>query len=248
MKALSTLLLLSVAAHAQIVFDATSKELNAPPDANKIHCDFAFENKGKETVSIARYESTCSCMSVQISNGGKLDYAPGEKGVLRANFNMENFSGHVDKHVKLWMKGDADDAPTHSLVVGVNIPVLVDMQPKTVEWVKGDSMSPKIITVTMNHSEPIKLLKASSSNENFSVAVKTIEEGKKYELSVTPQVVEADRPGIAVLHLETDCKIEKQKKQMAFAIVRNERIAVAAPAAPQLGAPNRAAAETAGNK
>lgn len=243
MKTLSALLLFSAVAHAQLVFDATKKELNATPDADKIHCDFVFENKGKETVTIDRYESTCSCMNVQINNGGKLVYAPGEKGVLRANFNMENFSGHVDKNVKLWIKGDADDSPTHTLVVGVNIPVLVEMSPKTVEWVKGDDMSAKTITVTMNHSEPIKLLKATSSNPSFTVEVKTIEEGKKYELLVKPQPMD-DRPGIAVLHLETDCSIAKQKKQMAFAIVRNERIAVAAPGSPQLGPAPRAAAET----
>lgn len=233
MKTLISLFFLSLVAHAQLVFDAKQKVLHAPADADRIHCDFNFENKGKENITIARYESTCSCMSVQISDGGKLQYAPGEKGVVRALFSMENFSGHVDKVVNIWLKGDPEDAPSCQLTVSVNIPVLVEMVPKTVEWVKGQELAPKSIVVTMKHSEPIKITKAISSNEMFALAIKVIEEGKKYEIVVTPTMSDPNRPGIAVIHLETDCKIKKQQKQMAFAIVRDQRVtAPATPAAP----------------
>lgn len=82
MKSILLLLLtLTASLRAELVFDAQRKEIQAPPDAQKIVCDFFFENKGKDVIKIDRYESTCSCMSVQINQGGKREYAPGERCV-----------------------------------------------------------------------------------------------------------------------------------------------------------------------
>jgi hypothetical protein len=219
---LLTLLSLSSLLHAGLTFDAQKKEIKAPPDARVIVCDFFFENKGKETVKIARYESTCSCMSVQINQGGKLEYAPGERGILRANFDMENFTGEVDKNVVLWMEGDSEAEPSFILVVHVAIPVLVDIQPRTLEWQGPGPWQAKSMKIVMNHTEPIQLLRATLNNPCFESELKTISVGKEYELTVKPLVKPDAVPGMAVIHMETDCKIEKQKKQMAFVVVRHD--------------------------
>jgi hypothetical protein len=220
---------------AELVFDALKKEIKAGPDARQIICDFYFENKGDKTVSIASYESTCSCMAVMVNQEGKLDYAPGEKGVMRATFDMENFTGEVDKNVLIWMKGDPEAKPSIILVVNVIIPVLVDIQPRTLEWSGPAPWEKKSIKVEMNHSEPIKILRASIGNPMFESEVKTITEGKSYEVIVTPLAKPDAPPGMAVIHIETDCKIDKQKKQMAFAVVRPDIVKPSPAPAPQLG-------------
>ena len=214
------LLALTLNLRAELEFDAIKKELKAGPGARQISCDFTFENKGSKPVNISRYESTCSCMSVQINQGGKLHYAPGEKGVIRANFNMENFSGEVDKNVLLWLEGDSDAKPSITLVVHVIIPVLVDIQPKTLEWKGAGPWEAKTMKIVMNHSEPIRIIDTRLGNPCFEKELKTIVEGKEYELIVTPLMKPDTPPGVAVIHIETDCKIDKQKKQMAFAVVR----------------------------
>jgi hypothetical protein len=48
--------------------------------------------------------------------------------------------------------------------------------------------------------------------------LKTVEEGKKYDLVVTPGSIDA--PGLAVIRIETDCGISKHRVQQAFAVVR----------------------------
>jgi hypothetical protein len=236
MKTLFTLFaLLPFLAQAQLTFDALRKELNAPPDASKISCDFAFENKTDKDIEIARFESTCSCISAQIGNGGKLKYAPGEKGVIRANFDMQNYAGKVDKLVNVWIKGDPDDKPSLNLVVVVNIPVLVELSPKTAEWSLTEKMEPKTIKIKMNHSEPIKITSTSVSNPIFTAELKTITEGKEYDLIVTPVGKLDNKAGIGMIHIETDCKIAKQRKQIAFAIVRNAPVTSSVAGDAQLG-------------
>lgn len=224
---------LTLSLRAELVFDALKKDIHADPGALRISCDFMFENKGAKTVRVERYESTCSCMSVEINQGGKVEYAPGEKGILRANFNMENFVGDVDKNVLIWMEGDEEAKPSIVLVVQVHIPVLVDIQPRTLEWEGSAPWEAKTMKITMKHTEPIRILETRMGNPSYHTELKTIEEGKSYELLVQPLDKPDAPPGMAVVHFETDCKIDKQKKQMAFFVVRPK--APAPSVAPQLG-------------
>ena len=67
---------------------------------------------------------------------------------------------------------------------------------------------------------------ASSAEVPFTILLpafvtselKTVEEGKRYDLVVTP--TNLDAPGIGVFRIETDCAIKKHRIQQAFAIVR----------------------------
>src|SRR5690606_38524647 len=118
---------------AGLEFAETLKEIHPKADAKTVSADFKFTNTGDKPVTISKYDAACSCMSVQIS-GGKLHYAPGESGVVRANFDMGNFAGTVDKTVALWLKGDREDQPSGQLTVRVHIPVLIELEPKTLNW------------------------------------------------------------------------------------------------------------------
>ncbi len=206
--------------NAELVFDSQKKDIHAPPDATKIFCDFAFENKGKEVIKIERYKATCSCMSVELLQDGKLEFGPGEKGVLRANFDMQNFIGEVNKNVVLWLAGDKESAPSHTLVVHVIIPTLVEIQPRTLEWQGKGPWDAKVMKIHMNHTEPIEIVRVTMNHPCFELEWKTMEKGKDYELTIKPLMKPDVTPGMAVVHIETDCSIEKQKKQLAFVLVR----------------------------
>lgn len=230
--------LLTSLLRAELFFETKRKEIQAGPDAQRVICDFSFENRTDKTVTIANYESTCSCMSVQINHDGKRVYAPGEKGILRANFDMENFTGEVDKQVLLWLEGDPESTPSIRLVVHVVIPTLVDMQPRTLVWEGPGPWQAKTMKVRMQHTEPIRILKASLNNPSFSFSWKELVEGKEYEITVQPLENQETPPGVGVIHIETDCSIRKQKRHMAFVNVLRDR--AVAPHQPQLGpAPRR---------
>jgi hypothetical protein len=193
------------------------KEVHAPADAKTVTADFEFTNRSDKPVSIAKYDSGCSCLAVTIRDG-KLRYEPGESGVVRSVFSMGNFSGSVDKIVALWLDNDPMENPSLKLTVRVHIPVLVAMEPKTLKWDLGGKLEPKVIQIRMNHDKPIHVTSVTSTSEAFKHELKTIEDGKSYELVVTP--TETESPGLGIFRVETDCDLEKHRIQQAFASVR----------------------------
>ncbi|MDB6078168.1 MAG: hypothetical protein JWO82_1915 [Akkermansiaceae bacterium] len=202
---------------AGLKFDSTRKEIDAPPDATVIKARFSFVNDGQEPVTITRADAGCSCVVVALE-GDKKTYAPGEKGTVQADFDMSNFSGIAEKQVGVWVKGDSEDKPSALLNIQVKIPVLIQAEPKTLFWDIGSKPEPKTVTLTMNYTDPIHILEVSGANPNYTQVLKTIEDGRKYELTITPKTTA--QVDIAVFHIDTDCKIQKHRSQRVFTSVR----------------------------
>ncbi len=217
--AILILLMAAGPARAELVFPELLKEAHAPPDARTVTVDFPFSNKGDKPVVIKKYDAACSCIGAQIK-GGKLTYAPGEKGLIRTTFGLGNFSGVIDKSLQLWVDGDAKDKPSFTLTVRVHIPELVKIEPKTLKWSVGEAPTPKSITIKMDFEKPIKILAVSGSNENFTQKLETVRDGEEYRLTVTP--ADTSTPGIGVLRTETDCPIARHRIRQAFLIVRRQ--------------------------
>ncbi len=198
-------------------FDEKIVSIKAPPDAKVVTAEFKFSNAGGAPVTIKKHDASCSCMTVEIS-GGKLTYQPGEGGIIRANFDMGNFSGSVDKTVLLWVNDDPQNQPSVQLTTRVEIPVLVALEPKTLHWDIASKPETKVIRLTMRHDKPVHVKSVSSASEAFGHELKTIKEGEEYELHITPKEIEV--PGLAIFRIETDCEIARHRTQQAFAVVR----------------------------
>ncbi len=202
---------------AGLDFPSTLREVHAPANAKVVTADFEFTNRSGESVTVAKVNPTCSCIAVKIKDG-KLRYAPGESGLIRAEFDMGNFSGVVDKVVAVWLDGDPTDQPSVALTVRVHIPVLVSLEPKTLKWDLGGKGEPQTVRIAMHHTQPIHVTGVNSTSEAFAFELKTLEDGKSYELIVTPEDIMT--PGLAVLRIETDCDIPKHRTLQAFAVIR----------------------------
>jgi len=211
------LALLACSHAAGLDFTETRKELHAPPEAKVVTMDFDFTNRTDKPVTIRKYDAACSCVSVKIQ-GGKLRYEPGESGVVRTEFDMGNFVGAVDKSVLMWLDDDTEAKPSTILNVHVVIPNIVSLEPKTLKWEVNGKPNPQTIRINMTHTKPIKIVSISCTSKAYSHDLKTIEEGKSYELVVTP--LDVTTPGLAIYRLTTDCQIDKFKVQQAFAQVR----------------------------
>jgi hypothetical protein len=198
-------------------FAQTLLELSVAADAKTTVADFAFVNHTADSVVIDRVEKTCTCLSVQVS-GGKLQYAPGEKGVIRATFELDNLVGEVEKSLTLFLAGDPADKPSHTLAVRVRIPVLVNMSDKTLKWSVGGKPERQKIDIEMVHTKPIRVLSTQCSMDGINLELKTIEDGHRYELWVTPASTAA--PMLALIRLETDCEIPRHRVHQVFALIR----------------------------
>lgn len=199
-------------------FDELTKEIRADADARSVTADFTFKNESAEEVIIDRYDAACTCINAQIK-GGQLVYKPGDTGVIRAAFDTSLFSGTEEKTVAVWLKGDPSNKPSITLTTRVIIPVLVEVEPKTLIWETGEKVGPKTVTLTMHHNEPIRVNKVSGADARFTQELKVIEEGKKYEIVVTPASTE--KVGMGVIHVETDCSVQRHRSQRIFTVVRH---------------------------
>lgn len=206
----------------KLTFVEPSKELDAAADVTTLTADFDFTNQTDKPVTIVKSDPGCSCVSVQISDG-KLRYEPGESGKIRAKFDMANFSGSVEKAIALWLDNDGPENPSMVLKLKVNIPVLVALEPKTLKWDVNGKADPQIIDIKMMEGETIHVKSLSSSSKSFGYELKTLEDGKHYQMLVTP--FDLSNAGMAVFRVETDCKMEKHRLLNAFAVVRRPAVA-----------------------
>lgn len=201
---------------AGLEFSEPLKEVNAPADAATVTADFNFTNKGDKPVTIAKADPTCSCLKVQIS-GGKLKYLPGESGVIRTTFEMGNFAGTVDKVLAIYLDTDPTNKPSLQLTLRVHIPVLIALEPKTVKWETGGKADAQTIQIRIAEGKTIRVTSVKSSSDSFKCELKTLEEGKKYDLVITPQVM--DSPAMAVIRIDTDCELKNHRTQQGFAVI-----------------------------
>ena len=204
-----------------LTFTETLKELKPAPEETLVTVDYPFTNNSGKTVIIKEAGGGCSCMSVQVSDGKKA-FAPGESGVIRANFDMGTFWGTVDKVVSIWAEGDPEAAPSQLLTLRVHIPVLIEAEPKTVKWDVGEAAEAKTIKIRMMGDKPIHI-KSIDPRGGFTQELKTIEDGKSYELSIKPASTKAI--AIGIFRINTDCEIERHAVQQVFAAIRNSDVA-----------------------
>ena len=151
-------------------------------------------------------------------SGGKLTYGPGEIGVLRAVFNIGNASGTVEKTISLWPDIDPATHPANqSLNVRIHIPTLITLEPKTLKWDSGSKLEPQTLHIRIAEGKPIHVTAIQPSTEQFSCELKAIEQGRNYDLVVTPR--DTTLLGLCVLRIVTDCEIQKHQIQQVFAVV-----------------------------
>ncbi|MGJ8643164.1 MAG: DUF1573 domain-containing protein [Luteolibacter sp.] len=201
---------------AGLKYEKENISAEAGLDDKTISRDFKFTNESDAAVTIRAADAGCSCISVQIA-GGKMTYAPGETGTMRANFEIGSFQGTVEKPIYVWLDGDPDESPSSTVRLSVTIPTIISLEPKTVKWRIGDNAASKVIDVKMAYKKQIHITELASNNENFKVKLITVEDGKHYQIEVSPQDMEA--PGLCVIRIKTDVDVSKQRIQQVFAVI-----------------------------
>ncbi|MFC5049157.1 DUF1573 domain-containing protein [Rubritalea spongiae] len=212
--------------YAELVFSQTEEKVDAAADAKEVNVEFPFENKGDEPVVVQRFDAPCSCMYAHLEGGkkqqdGSILIAPDEKGVFKGRFELGNFKGTVEKKIVIWMDQDPDDKPSISLNTQVTIPYLIAAFPQSLMWQVGENAVEKIIEVKVDHTEPIKVIKHTSSSSNFSYTFTIKEEGKLYELKVKPKSTE--KVTFAAIRLTTDSANPRYKTVQTFMTVKPEK-------------------------
>ena len=203
--------------HAGLVFDQDPLQINPKPEDEEIEQTFTFKNTGDKAIRVTGLESSCSCLEASLD---KAVYEPGEKGTGKAKFKISSFVGKHEKFLHIYT--DDPKEPDTVMTAVIDVPALVEIEPKLLQWVMGEKADAKEFTVKINGPDPMKVTNVTSTRETFGAEVKEVTPGREYRLIVKPKVT--DSIVIGALKIETDSKIPKYQRQMAFFnVVRPEQ-------------------------
>jgi hypothetical protein len=203
------LIALAMNCQADLVLDGNVVDVKPKPEDETITVSFSFRNKGDKPVTILNLESGCSCLSSSLD---ARTYAPGASGTGKAEFKVSTFVGRHEKSVTV--ATDDPQQPQWEIPFILDVPAVVEIEPKTLQWWLGGDASEKTCVVKILTGDPIKVTQVTSTRENVSFKMETVTEGREYRITVKPNSTEEVLMG--ALKIETDSRIPKYQRQLAF--------------------------------
>jgi hypothetical protein len=203
-------------ARGALTFDHDPIEVKPRPEDDQIATTFEFTNTSDKPITVKGLESTCSCLEASMD---QRTYAPGARGSGKALFKVSSFVGRHEKTLHIYT--DYPGASEQVLTFVLEVPVVVSIEPNLLEWTLGEPAEPKTMVVKMVGPDPLHITHITPTRENVRYELKEVTPGREYQLIVTPTTT-ADIT-IGAFKIETDSKIPKYSRQMAFfSIVRPE--------------------------
>ena len=188
MKLRSSLLLIaiilcSVPAQAELVWEKTEIELHpAIGDPTAVGV-FKYQNKGDQPIHFKSAPRTsCGCTVAALQ---KNDVAPGEKGEITATFSIGDRTGLQQKTITV----DTDDPqkPQTVLTLKATITQMLELQPAFVFWQSGEDPKPKMILAKAGKGVAIKNLEVTSSSPEFTAKVEPGSGAGEFKINVQPR-------------------------------------------------------------
>ena len=213
---LSGLLLCGSAASGkdELSFKETVVPVKVAPAQDSITAAFPFTNTSGVPVTISKISVSCDCTTAGVRDN-KLTYAPGESGTVTAVMKTGNFSGTVDKDMTVHANGSA-----YKLVIRAQIPDIIRMEPRKLEWTKGAPATPKTIHITISKELPVNLTTVDLTGDAFDYEPVTVQKGKEYKIIVTPK--STDKPAFNTIGVRTDSTVPRYKRQMGFLTIKED--------------------------
>lgn len=207
----------SMLAHAEMATELPAIEVRPKPADEVVKVGFKFRNKGTKPVKILDLESSCSCLSAEMD---KAEYQPGEEGTGSAEFKVSTFVGRHEKI--LTALTDDPQQKEWEITFILDIPAVVDIEPKTLQWWTGEEPVEKTTTVKMNADTPMKITNITATRDNVEFSWKEIKAGQEYLVTVKPKTTKDVTLG--ALKIETDSTIPKYQRQLAFFSIYNKPV------------------------
>jgi len=218
-------LMISGVIAGELTFIKTLKEVTTEPDVDSVNIAFEFENRTDETITIVDFDAPCACLEARILRAGNsknVVFKPGEKGAVIGVLDFGSFSGTIDKIIKVRTSNGAVKETSTELTCRVTIPKLIKTSEENLEWQVGEKLNKRKfhIVVSEESDVPIKIVRHSlgfSSKSAFDYELKTLEDGKVYEVTVVPK--NTDKPSMGVVKFYTDSKLDRYKMVQVFLLV-----------------------------
>ncbi len=146
---------------------------------NKLYkFSFRFKNEKKYRIEILDIETPCGCTVVDVK---KFIYEPGDDGIIKGIFKVENRLGLQEKSIIL----HTDDLNNSSIRLTLKIDILneIEAKPRLLHWVKDSDIETKNVVLTIYN----KLWEVTSIEfDRSKFKLKNTKYPDNYIIEVTP--------------------------------------------------------------
>ncbi len=198
-----------VPTNATIAFESLTVDLGTVIRGESASRHITFTNSGSEPLVLIDVKTSCGCTTVQ---GAQQTVAPGGRGSFELKLDTARFIGDMAKTADV--ESNASNGVVR-LTVKAKVWSPVSLNPPGVTFgsvIKGTKVEPRVVEITVTEPEPLKLGGITCSNPYFHTEMKTVEEGRKYQLTVSVAEL-GDQPQNADLVLELG---HPKMKEMRF--------------------------------
>ena len=106
----------------------------------------------------------------------------------------------------------------YKLVIRAQIPDIIRMEPRKLEWARGEAAAPKTIKITISKELPVNLTTVDLTGDAFDYEPVTVKKGREYKIIVTPK--STAKPAFSTNRLRTDSAVPRYKRQMGFLAIK----------------------------
>ncbi len=142
---------------------------------------FPFHNAGAQVVTIRTIESSCGCTIAQID---RKVIAPGEDGELVAVFTPSERVGRQEK--SLTVSTDEPGIGPVLLWLKIQIPELISISPRSLQWNAGEQKLEKRIVITSNINAAVFIDLGNTRKSGVVCHLEPSVDRKSYVLVVKP--------------------------------------------------------------
>jgi hypothetical protein len=196
-------------ASAGLTFEKKEVVVDATPFDKELIVEFPFKNTGETPITIKQIRSNCGCTTATLK---KLEYAPGESGVIAAKFEIGVRMGEQKKPITI----DTTDPkePKIAVYLVARIPEVIKMPKSFILWKEGEDREKRSISIMTTSDFPVKDIIAKCDRPQFHIDMQRVSP-TEYRMEVTPTVA----PGKLVGTVQLEVVLETEQRKRAFAYV-----------------------------
>lgn len=174
-----------------IKFESTTVDLGSINDDKPVAHEFKFTNTGTVPLVIQSVQGSCGCTVPALQ---KKEYAPGESGAIKVEYNPHNRRGKQHTNVTVTSNDPAN--PQLKLDIHSNVIPQIQIDPPIVNFAQVDRGQAATQIVTVSSRTPdLKVVEVTSNSPTVTAKLLEVKEGtldgaavKQYpiEISITP--------------------------------------------------------------
>jgi hypothetical protein len=171
---------LPLAGWGALKWDNTELMFDTAPKQQEVTGEYHFTNVGAKELTIVKVSTSCGCTTAAPD---KRIYQPGESGTIKATLHTKSM-GLNSRNI--FVETDDREEEVISLKISAMVHEYAKLTDYMLAWKIGDEPVPRKSTFEVIHDGPIKVVSATPNKEGFTVVLREITPGKRYEIEATP--------------------------------------------------------------